>query len=118
MIDHVVIGVADIEASRGFYEQALAPLGLAVVLDRPGYVGFGADRPFFFLAAREPSARVHLAFAANDRVSCDAFHEAALAAGGSDNGAPGPRPQYHQHYYGAFALDPDGNNIEAVCHMA
>lgn len=118
MIDHVVIGVTDIEASRAFYEQTLAPLGLAVALDRPGYVGFGAGRPFFFLAAREPSARVHVAFAAHDRTSCDAFHKAALAAGGKDNGAPGPRPIYHQHYYSAFVLDPDGNNVEAVCHTA
>ena len=118
MIDHVILGVANLTASRAFYERALAPLGLRVVLDRPGYLGFGADRPFFFLAAREPSARVHVAFSAERRDACDAFHVAALATGGVDNGAPGLRPAYHQQYYGAFVLDPDGNNIEAVCHSA
>ncbi len=116
MLDHVVIGVSDIDRSRAFYEAALAPLGLSVVLDRPGYVGLGDRRPFFFLAAREPTAGLHVAFSATDRARCDAFHAAAVAAGGTDNGAPGPRPAYHQHYYGAFVLDPDGNNVEAVCH--
>jgi catechol 2,3-dioxygenase-like lactoylglutathione lyase family enzyme len=116
VLDHVVIGVADLDRSRAFYEAALAPLGVRVVLDRPGYIGFGDRRPFFFLAARPATARVHVAFQAIARSDCDGFHEAALAAGGSDNGAPGPRPAYHEHYYGAFVLDPDGNNVEAVCH--
>jgi catechol 2,3-dioxygenase-like lactoylglutathione lyase family enzyme len=118
MIDHVVLGVADMATSRAFYERALAPLGVGVVLDLPGYVGFG-DRgmPWFFIASREPTQRVHIAFAAPDRPTVDAFHEAALAAGAVDNGAPGPRPIYHQNYYGGFVLDPDGNNIEAVCHL-
>ncbi len=116
MLDHVVIGVSDLDRSRTFYEAALAPLGLAVVLDRPGYIGFGDRRPFFFIADRDATARAHVAFAATDRARCDRFHEAAIAAGGTDNGQPGPRPNYHQHYYGAFVLDLDGNNVEAVCH--
>jgi catechol 2,3-dioxygenase-like lactoylglutathione lyase family enzyme len=118
MIDHVVLGVADVATSRAFYERALAPLGVRVVLDLPGYIGFGDQgMPWFFIAAREPSQRVHVAFAAADRPTVDAFHEAALAAGAVDNGAPGPRPIYHQNYYGGFVFDPDGNNIEAVCHL-
>ena len=117
MIDHVVLGVRDIDASRAFYERALAPLGVGVVLDLPGYIGFGRDnQPRFFVATREPTQRVHVAFSSPDRATVDAFHAAALAAGGSDNGPPGLRPMYHQHYYGAFVFDPDGNNIEAVCH--
>ena len=117
VIDHVVIGVDDIDAAKAFYSRALAPLGVGVVLDLPGYVGFGDHgRPWFFVATREPTRRVHVAFAAPDRATVDAFHAAALSAGGTDNGAPGPRPIYHQHYYGGFVLDPDGNNVEAVCH--
>ena len=119
MIDHVVLGVRDVDTSRAFYERALAPLGVRVVLDLPGYVGFGdGGTPWFFVAAREPSERVHVAFSAASRELVDAFHAAALAAGGRDNGAPGPRPRYHEHYYGGFVHDPDGNNIEAVCHDA
>ena len=116
MIDHVVLGVSDLERSRAFYEAALAPLGISVLLDRPGYIGFGDSRPFFFLASRDPSMRVHIAFAAQNRRSCEAFHRAAIAAGGTDEGAPGVRAVYHPHYYGAFVLDPDGHSIEAVCH--
>ena len=113
----MVLGVSDIAASRAFYEQALAPLGVRVVLDLAGYVGFGdGGMPWFFVAARTPTERVHVAFSAEGRNLVDAFHAAALAAGGRDNGAPGPRPTYHAHYYGAFVYDPDGNNIEAVCH--
>jgi catechol 2,3-dioxygenase-like lactoylglutathione lyase family enzyme len=119
MIDHVVLGVHHLDESRYFYEHALAPLGIKIVLDRPDYLGFGDEatgRPFFFLSVRETSRRVHVAFSAPDRAAVDAFHQAALQAGGVDNGAPGPRPQYHDHYYGAYAFDPDGNNIEAVSH--
>ncbi|HET9516695.1 MAG TPA: VOC family protein [Actinoplanes sp.] len=118
MIDHVVVGVHHLDESRFFYERALAPLGVQVVLDRGEYLGFGAPggRPFFFLAVRETTHRVHLAFTAPDRAAVDAFHAAALRAGGVDNGAPGPRPHYHEHYYGAYVFDADGNNVEAVCH--
>jgi catechol 2,3-dioxygenase-like lactoylglutathione lyase family enzyme len=118
VIDHVVIGVADLDKSRKFYELALAPLNIGVLLDLPGYIGFGNEgRPWFFIANRKPTARVHFAFSTVDRAMVDAFHVAALAAGGIDNGPPGLRPIYHDHYYGAFILDPDGNNIEAVCHV-
>jgi len=117
VLDHLALGVRDLAASKAFYEAALAPLGYGVVMEREGSVAFGPTaRPIFFLNAREPSANVHVAFQAADRESVDAFHAAALAAGAKDNGAPGMRPQYHPHYYGAFVLDPDGNNAEAVCH--
>jgi catechol 2,3-dioxygenase-like lactoylglutathione lyase family enzyme len=118
MIDHVVLGVHHLDESRFFFEHALRPLGVKIVVDRPGLVGFGdADgRPFVWLADREPSHGVHVAFSAADRATVDAFHAAALHAGGVDNGPPGLRPQYHEHYYGAYAYDPDGNNIEVVCN--
>ena len=117
MIDHVILGVDDFETSKAFYLRALAPLGIEIVLEMPGGVGFGADgKPFFFIADREPSSPVHVAFTSPDRAGVDAFHEAAVAAGGRDNGKPGLRPHYHPSYYGAFVYDPDGNNVEAVCH--
>jgi catechol 2,3-dioxygenase-like lactoylglutathione lyase family enzyme len=118
VIDHVVFGVHHLDESRFFYEHALAPLGLKMVVDQPELVGFADEggRPFFWLAVREPSHRVHLAFTAPDRATVEAFHAAALHAGGVDNGPPGLRPEYHENYYGAFVFDPDGNNIEAVCH--
>jgi catechol 2,3-dioxygenase-like lactoylglutathione lyase family enzyme len=119
MIDHVTLGVHHLDESRFFYEHALRPLGLKIVRELPDQVGFGDEitgQPFFFLAVREPSHRVHVAFTAPDRAGVDAFHAAALHAGGVDNGPPGLRPQYHGHYYGAFVFDADGNNIEAVCH--
>jgi catechol 2,3-dioxygenase-like lactoylglutathione lyase family enzyme len=110
--------VHHLDESRYFYERALAPLGLKIVVDGPELVGFAREggRPEFWLAVREPTRRVHVAFTAADRFTVDAFHAAALHAGGVDNGRPGLRPQYHENYYGAFAFDPDGNNIEAVCH--
>ena len=122
MIDHLGLTVSDLAASRAFYEAALAPLGYGVVMEiadgDSAHLGFGAGRPDFWISARTPvSEGVHAAFAAPDRATVDAFHAAALAAGGTDNGAPGPRPHYHEHYYGAFVLDPDGNNVEAVCHL-
>ncbi|GAB1694554.1 VOC family protein [Krasilnikovia sp. M28-CT-15] len=119
MIDHVVLGVHDLGASRLFYERALTPLGIQVVMDAGEALGFGSEpgRPFFWLAVREPSHRVHVAFTASDRAAVDAFHAAALGAGGVDNGPPGLRPHYHANYYGAFVFDADGNNIEAVCHL-
>jgi catechol 2,3-dioxygenase-like lactoylglutathione lyase family enzyme len=118
MIDHVVLGVHHLDESRFFYEHALAPLGVKIVAEQPELVGFGdqTGKPFFWLAVREPSHRVHVAFTAADRAGVDAFHAAALHAGGVDNGPPGLRPHYHEHYYGAFVFDADGNNIEAVCH--
>lgn len=118
MIDHVIIGVSDLAASRGFYERALAPLGIRVLFEHTASgVGFGVGgKPSFFIAERDVSGPVHLAFASVDRATVDAFHAAALAAGGRDNGPPGPRPQYHAGYYGAFVLDADGNNVEAVSH--
>jgi catechol 2,3-dioxygenase-like lactoylglutathione lyase family enzyme len=120
MLDHVGIEVADFARSRAFYEGALAPLGISVVMEpMPQAAGFGDDRkPYFWVMARGrvPVSGAHVSFAAPDRDAVDAFHAAALAAGGTDNGAPGPRPIYHARYYGAFVLDPDGNNVEAVCH--
>lgn len=126
MIDHLSISVADIDSARIFYERALAPLGASMLFQVPlaytdGAVvlGYGRDRPTFWIgegAAQQPP--LHLAFEARDRESVDAFYAAALAAGGRDNGAPGLRPHYHEHYYGAFVLDADGNNIEAVCHIS
>ena len=118
MLDHLIITVADFDSSRAFYLKALEPLGYEVVLEMGRAVGFGIDgKPEFFI--REDEAvrpAIHLAFASSDRATVDAFHEAALAAGGRDNGPAGLRPGYHPNYYGAFVLDPDGNNIEAVCH--
>lgn len=117
MIDHVLLGVHHLDDSRHFYEHALRPLGLKVVVEEPELVGFGDDsgRPFFYLAVRESTHRVHVAFTAADRAAVDAFHAAALHAGGVDNGPPGPRPEHHENYYAAYAFDADGNNIEAVC---
>ena len=118
MFDHVGLNVRDFQASKAFYEGALAPIGWSVLAEWPdhGVAGFGADRPVFWLHVREPyTAGAHVAFTCEDRATVDGFHAAALAAGGTDNGAPGPR-WYHENYYGAFVLDPDGNNVEAVCH--
>ena len=100
------------------YEQALAPLGYQVVIERGGSLGFGHNaKPDFFIHVNRPLSRpTHDAIASSDWATVDASHAAGPAAGGRDNGPPGLRPQYHQHYYGAFVLDPDGNNLEAVCH--
>jgi catechol 2,3-dioxygenase-like lactoylglutathione lyase family enzyme len=119
MIDHIGVGVSDLPASRAFYERALAPLGIGVVAEVPGAAGFGRDgKPTFWIGASEgaTSGPIHIAFTAADRATVDAFHREALAAGGRDNGAPGIREIYHPNYYGAFVLDPDGNNAEAVTH--
>jgi catechol 2,3-dioxygenase-like lactoylglutathione lyase family enzyme len=120
VLDHVKLIVRDFETSRGFYEGALAPLGLSVLFTIPGapIAGLGVEgRPFFWISqGAEPTGSTHVAFRADDRGSVDAFHAAALAAGGSDNGRPGLREHYHPTYYGAFVHDPDGNNVEAVCH--
>jgi catechol 2,3-dioxygenase-like lactoylglutathione lyase family enzyme len=120
MFDHVGLNVTDYAGSRSFYEGALAPLGYRIVMDHEEWklAGFGTgEKPEFWLCQREPfTTGTHLAFQSPDRGTVDAFHAAALAAGGRDIGAPGPRPEYHPGYYAAFVLDPDGNNVEAVCH--
>lgn len=117
MIDHVILKVSDLTASRAFYEKALASLGFKVVMDLPKGVAFGQTKPEIGIAEGEPvHTGIHLAFASPDRTMVDAFYSAGLQAGGRDNGPPGLRPQYHPDYYGAFLLDPDGNNIEVVCH--
>ncbi len=118
-LDHVGLDVSDYEASKAFYDQALAPLGMSTMMEpAPRICGYGTDFPFFWIAQRDlgSDSGVHVAFRVEDRATVDAFHEAALAAGGTDNGGPGLREIYHPHYYGAFVLDPDGNNVEAVCH--
>jgi catechol 2,3-dioxygenase-like lactoylglutathione lyase family enzyme len=118
-LDHVGIDVSDYAASKAFYEEALAAVGMQLMMEpAPKIGGFGNEFPFFWIGERRrgPDSGVHVAFTVPDRASVDAFHQAALAAGGEDNGGPGVREIYHPHYYGAFVLDPDGNNIEAVCH--
>jgi catechol 2,3-dioxygenase-like lactoylglutathione lyase family enzyme len=116
MLDHITLAVADFQASRAFYDHVLAPLGIAVLYEDDQSAGYGRDgKASFWIARRDPpSAQVHVAFAAPDQDAVAAFHAAALAHGGRDNGGPGPRPQYHDRYFAAFAFDPDGNNIEAV----
>jgi catechol 2,3-dioxygenase-like lactoylglutathione lyase family enzyme len=118
MIDHVIMQVGDYTVSRAFYERALDPLGYRVVFEMDDACGFGVlEKPDFFIRqGGAVSPPVHVAFTGRDRAAVDAFHAAALAAGGIDNGPPGLRPHYHPNYYGAFVLDPDGHNIEAVCH--
>jgi catechol 2,3-dioxygenase-like lactoylglutathione lyase family enzyme len=116
MIDHLTVHVSDLDRSLAFYAAALAPLGYVVIMEFPGAAGLGAGgKPDLWLAPSASIVPTHVAFAA-DRASVAAFHAAAVAAGGRDNGQPGLRAQYHPNYYGAFVLDPDGNNIEAVCH--
>jgi catechol 2,3-dioxygenase-like lactoylglutathione lyase family enzyme len=118
MIDHVTARVGDIEDGKLFYQQALSPLGYSVQMEFPGVAGFGTDEggPDFWIGSRPDRGPTHVAFAAPDRAAVDAFYEAAIIAGGRDNGPPGLRPHYHPNYYAAFVLDADGNNIEAVHH--
>lgn len=124
MIDHVGIPVSDYARAKLFYQAALAPLGYSLIMevqqdenDAPA-AGFGAEgKPDFWIGGEGGlNKAVHVAFVAKERSTVDAFHRAALAGGGRDNGAPGLRPHYHPNYYAAFVLDPDGHNIEAVCH--
>lgn len=118
IIDHIGLAVRDYPRAKRFYTAALAPLGVELVMEIHGWGGFGSQgKPEFWLgegdAAQHP---MHIAFRAANREQVRRFHQAALAAGGRDNGAPGLREIYHPHYYGAFVIDPDGHNIEAVCH--
>jgi catechol 2,3-dioxygenase-like lactoylglutathione lyase family enzyme len=125
VLDHIGFSVSDFERSKAFYARALAPLGYTLIMEvradqtATGHpaAGFGAGgKPDFWISADGGINRpLHVALAAKDRATVDAFHRAALAAGGKDNGVPGVR-RYHPNYYGAFVLDPDGHNVEAVCH--
>ena len=119
MIDHLAIHVTDAAASKRFYEAALRPLGYTLMMDYGEHAaGFGeGGKPDFWIGTGEPKP-AHIAFRSVDRATVDAFYAAAIAAGGRDNGAPGVRAQYHASYYGAFVLDPDGYNVEAVCHQS
>ena len=126
MLDHIGLRVSDFGRAKAFFDAALAPMGISSVAlvtaqetGGPAFAGYGADgAPRFWIGAGAgpPTAGAHVAFMAGDRKTVDSFYAAALAAGGRDNGAPGIRAHYHPHYYGAFVLDPDGHNIEAVCH--
>ncbi|WP_299628941.1 VOC family protein [uncultured Tateyamaria sp.] len=126
MIDHMTLGVTDFARSIAFYDKVFAPLGVRRLFDVPlehsdgvQVTGYGDDRPWFWLAGeRATTGLMHVAFQAQSHAQVDAFHAAALQAGGTDNGAPGLRPHYHADYYAAFVRDPDGHNIEAVCHHA
>jgi catechol 2,3-dioxygenase-like lactoylglutathione lyase family enzyme len=120
MFDHVVFGVSDYAASKAFYLQALAPLGVEIVAEGPLGLEISADgkTSLCIFQTDEKPAHLHLAFVAKDREQVHAFHRAALAAGGTDHGAPGLRPNYSPNYYAAFVIGPDGHNIEAVCHEA
>lgn len=126
MIDHIGFPVADYAKSKAFYLKALAPLGYSIIMEVPGGVtesgaaacGFGKDNKPDFWIGGEGGLKgvVHIAIVAESRAAVDAFYQAALAAGAKDNGAPGIRAHYHPNYYGAFVLDLDGHNVEAVCH--
>ena len=119
MLDHVKVGVADLEAAKAFYTNALSPLGYRIVFEAEGMAYFadaaGLD---FGVGPSERPGDTHVCFKADDAAVVDAFYHAALAAGGADNGPPGLRPEYAEDYYAAYVLDPDGNNIEAMCHRA
>lgn len=123
MFDHVGFAVTDFVKSKAFYNKALEPLGYKFLFGEDGiYAGFGGDRPQFWISQGDAQHPVvtgaHVAFSCANKELVDAFYHAAIAAGGKDNGRPGLRPEYHEHYYGAFVHDLDGNNIEAVCHDA
>jgi len=125
MIDHTGLQISDPVVSRKFYDNALAPMDYKMMMQIPqehtggvAVFGYGVPpKPDFWVREGTPNEpRLHIAFRANTRKQVDEFYQAALAAGGTDNGSPGPRPHYHKDYYGAFVLDPDGHNVEAVCH--
>ncbi|MGO8968491.1 MAG: VOC family protein [Myxococcaceae bacterium] len=118
MIDHLTRTVRDAERSVAFFSRALQPLGYGVTMRFADFVGFGTKtKPFFWVKPGEvPTTPMHLALVAPSRAAVDRFYAEALAAGAQDNGPPGLRPHYHRHYYSAFVIDPDGHNLEAVCH--
>jgi catechol 2,3-dioxygenase-like lactoylglutathione lyase family enzyme len=124
MIDHITFGVSDFRRSTAFYDRAFAPLGVKRLFDAPlestggvSVTGYGDSRPWFWIAEEDAvRGKLHICLQASTRSEVEAFHREAILAGGRDNGAPGLRPHYHPTYYGAFVLDPDGHNIEAVCH--
>ena len=120
ILDHIGLAVRDFAKSSTFFRRSLAPLGIQTVLEGEGWAMLGKEgRPEFWIGVHGiPPGPIHIAFAAENREQVRAFHRAALAAGGRDNGAPGIRAKYHPDYYGAFVFDPDGHNIEAVCHRA
>lgn len=119
IIDHIGFVISDLARSKNFYSSCLAPLGIELVAEVEGWVGFGRnDKPdLWFGPGGEAHQPMHIAFEADSRAAVDQFYQAAIAAGARDNGAPGVREIYHPDYYGAFVLDPDGHNIEAVCHQ-
>lgn len=121
MIHHITVAVRDYEKAKAFFAAALKPLGYGVVMEFGGFCGMGvAGKPDLWLAgedAQHPVGAQHIAFGARSAKEVDAFHAAALAAGATDNGPPGPRPDYSPGYYGAFVLDADGHNLEAVCFV-
>jgi catechol 2,3-dioxygenase-like lactoylglutathione lyase family enzyme len=120
MLAHVAVNVTDFEGAKRFYLDALEPLGYRVVYEEPGTLAYLADARGldFGIGRRAPVGGAHVAFQCSDRATVDAFFAAALGAGATDNGAPGVRLRYDENYYAAYVLDPDGNNIEAVCHHA
>ena len=120
MLDHVTIGVRDVERSKAFYDAALRALGISrLYAEGADFAGYGIrPKAFFWIGRRAiPQTGAHIAFTAKDHATVDRFYDDAIKAGGKDNGPPGIRPHYHANYYGAFVLDPDGHNIEAVCHV-
>ena len=125
MLDHVGFSVSDFKRSRDFYDAIMPAIGASRMMDVTAemtggseHAGYGIGKPDFWIGTGQAlKGSVHVAFAAANRAAVRAFYDAAMAAGGRDNGAPGLRPHYHENYYGAFVLDPDGHNIEAVCHM-
>lgn len=124
MLDHISIGVRDVAAARRFYDAVFAPLGYKALYEGDGYAGYGATAPEFWLNAStspvpaDPGNGLHVSFLAKNRAAVDAFHTAGLAAGGTDNGKPGPRPDYGPTYYAAFLIDPEGYRIEAHTEAA
>lgn len=119
LIDHIGVAISDYERSKEFYLKALAPLNIGLVVEIQGWAGFGRNgkTDFWFGPDDTVQSPMHIAFVAESREKVEQFYTAAIAAGARDNGKPGVRPEYHRNYYGAFVIDPDGHNIEAVCHQ-